>query len=270
MTAELATITPNAGDLIARAIDSGAGVDTLTSLYELQRRIQEDAARQAYFEDLARFQATVPEITKTKKAGNFMYAPLDSIIKQLNGHFERFGFAYRFNEAFKEDGKEIACIVTHNLGHTETSSVFVPLYVGAGKTNKAQDYGGVSTYGKRLSLCSAFGLVVDSDDDGSSAGPNHILKVITMVKALRSFWEEATVIINFFDNGSASIEEAAQAYAHVTREALTAWNLAPSYGGFLSRDEREFIKSNKEFHDLVTKFRNEMSPPWHERPENQL
>jgi len=255
--------------LIARAIDAGAGVDTLTSLYELRQRIDADEARREYFKALSSFQATCPEIKRTKKAGNFKYAPLDSIIKQLAGHTERFGFSLRFDEEAAPDGKTVHCIVTHIGGHSETSTVFVPTYVGM-KTNLAQDAGGASTYGRRYAFSNAFGLVIDDDGDGAGAGPDNLSRVIGMVKELREYWDEVSVLVAFFDNGSATLEEAATAYAQLTKGALMALNLAPSYGGIFTTDERAFLKSDREFHEAVTEARNAMAPPWHERPENQL
>lgn len=270
MSAELSIIAPNAQNLIERAIDAGSGVETLSSLFDLQQRISAENARREYFMALAAFQATCPEIKKTKKGGSWKYAPLDSIIKQLGGHPERYGFSFRFDEDSTPDGKTVRCIVTHSGGHSEVSTVFVPTYVGAGKTNAAQDAGGASTYGRRYSLANAFGLVIDDDDDGESAGPNHIRKVIGMIKALRDHWEDVSIILAFFEYGSTTLEQAAQAYANFTKTALMALNLPPSFGGIFTTDERDFLKSNKEFHDAVTAARNAMVPPWHERPENQL
>ncbi len=266
---DLVTITPNAQGLIERAIDAGAGVDTLSQLFDLQQRMAGETAKREYFTALANFQSTCPEIKRTKKAGNFMYAPLDSIIKQLSGHTERYGFSFRFDETSQPDGKVVNCIVTHIAGHYETSTVFVPTYVGM-KTNVAQDAGGASTYGRRYSFANAFGLVIDDDGDAVGAAPTNLNKVIEMVKSLRSHWEDVSIIVEFFDTGSKTLEEAAQAYANLTRDALMALNLAPSYGGIFTTEERAFLKSDKEFHEAVTVARNAMSPPWHERPENQL
>ena len=167
--------------LVQLAIERGnVDVEVLERLVALEERVSERRARKAFFDALARFQAEVGPITKTKiipdNSGNerSRYAPLSAIAEHIRGPLSRNGLMYSWDSSVDADGVvDIWCIVRHVDGHEERSrfSFFVK-DAAAPKMNGVQIAGSARTYGERYSLIQALGLTTaDPDDDGNGVAP---------------------------------------------------------------------------------------------------
>ncbi len=167
-------------ELLALAISKDLDVDKLERLMAMQEQWLARVAKESYYAAMSRFQATVPELKKSKvvdftskRTGErtvYAYAPLDSIVSQIKTPLEQCGFSYRW-EFDETDLISVACIITHKDGHSEHTKMTAPAD-DSGKKNTVQQRGSTLTYLERYTLIGALGLATaDSDNDGRSSEP---------------------------------------------------------------------------------------------------
>ena len=78
------------------------------------------------------------------------------------------GLSFRHNIDNKENGIEVTCIIAHESGHSEQTSVLAPPDK-SGSKNDIQAIGSSITYLKRYTLESICGIVTtDDDNDGNT------------------------------------------------------------------------------------------------------
>ncbi len=174
MKKELAVAQNNSVEgLIAQAITAGASIDTLERLLAMRDKWMKDKAREAFVVAVAAFQTECPVIKKTKNVLNkdgrtvrYSYAPLDSAIAQMKKPLQKNGLTYRW-EAKTENGKITAtAIITHTLGHQETSSFEVGVDVD-GFMSGPQKNASALTFAKRYALFNVLGIATGDEDDDS-------------------------------------------------------------------------------------------------------
>lgn len=170
-TAQIAPVTPE--ELIAAGIEKGLPVETMERLLVMRKELRAEAAKEAYDEAMAAFQAECPVIQKDKavkfntKAGgavDYVYAPMDSIIRQVKDLIAKNGFSYKFKIKEDEGGVEAICIVTHKKGHSE-SSEFTAGGAGTALMSAAQVTSSKATYAKRNAFCNVFGITTGDEDN---------------------------------------------------------------------------------------------------------
>ena len=177
----LASVDPQA--LISQAIAAGAGIETMERLVALAREVRQMAARDAWYEAMARFQGECPSIYKTRSAtirtrqgGSYAYsfAPLDEIKPKVDPVLAKFGLSARWTSPVIEPTKvTVECLVSHELGHSESSGpVTMPIIQGQEDTgaNPMQRVAIAMTYAKRYSLLNILGLAPEADEDGGGKG----------------------------------------------------------------------------------------------------
>jgi hypothetical protein len=180
---QLATTQPTPMSIIAAAVQSGMPVETLSKLMELSQRMDADNARKAFANAKARFGAMCPpvqrrtenaqfKVTRDGRQVNRMYASLDDIAATIRKPLAECGLSYRWSDAVVEPGKlTLSCVVSHELGHSESSSATLPTESKAG-CSEAQKVGAILTYAQRYSLINALGLTsCDEDNDGNDEAP---------------------------------------------------------------------------------------------------
>lgn len=167
--------------LIAQAIDKGVSVDTMERLMAMRRELRAESAKEAFDRAMSEFQSECPMIEKRKAVLNkngesvrYKYAPLDTIIAQVRPLLKAHGFGYRIVADVQGKGKDgevmATCVVTHALGHSESSSFKVPIDMES-YMNLPQKFASALTFAKRYAFTSAFGIMTsDEDDDGTKAG----------------------------------------------------------------------------------------------------
>lgn len=265
----LDTVQSTPDRLLALAIEHNADVDKLGKLMDLEERWRATRAKEAFFEALSRFQATVASIPRGKEVKNrdgsvrYKYAPLDVVIATIRPTLLECGLSYRFETEPVEDGLRVLCFITHRQGHCESTSVVIPGVAGHG-TNSAQDAGSAISYGKRYSLTNGLGLQPEDDDDaGRLQGTGHLDTLYRMMDVLRksevmhAVW---CVKAGFHDG---DLSAGAEAYAELSKDEVAALWIAPSKGGVWTTEERKRIKSDEEFQAMVQARREETD--WHTR-----
>ena len=271
--APIATMGP--AQLIALAIKSGADVDRLGKLMDLQERHDATQARKAYLEAIADFQATCPPIPRNKKVYNkaaagveptvrYSYASLDQILSTVREPLRACGLAVRWSQTETSESITVTCHLTHMLGHEERSPMDIPHVSGHG-TNFAQDRGSANSYGRRYTLINALGIQAEDDDDGQAAAPQHTTVLLKHNDALR---DNLPLILCCKENlqQGGDISAAAEAYAELEPGEVAALWVAPSKGGIWTTDERRRIKSDEEFQAMVHQRREDSD--WYTRQGN--
>lgn len=168
--------------LIELALVQKVDVSVIERLVALEERIQVRNARAAFMDAMARFKATCPPVPRRSENTQFSvtkngmkvartYASLEDIEATIRGPLGECGLAFRWSDSRVDNGLlTTACIVSHVGGHSESSSVVIPVAVRSG-ANEQQQYGSAMTYAQRYSLIQALGLTsCDEDVDGEDAG----------------------------------------------------------------------------------------------------
>ncbi len=128
-----------------------------------------------FYDKFQKFQNECPQIVKTEKVitahGEYYYAPLDEIRKQIHPLLNKYRLTYRWD--FSETNGDIVCtcIITDSETGYEISST-MRSSKDATMENDVQAVGSATTYLQRYTLVSVLGLTsVDMDDDGRSSAP---------------------------------------------------------------------------------------------------
>lgn len=161
-------ITPM--ELISRASASGASIDQMQQLFELQLRYEANEARKAYNDAMSNFREKAPAIAKTRTGHNIKYAGLSESIEAIQPLLSQFGLSHQWKT--KQDGNQISveCTITHRLGHAESTSLSSAPDT-SGSKNAIQSIGSTVSYLERYTLYAILGLSSrEMDDNGKGSG----------------------------------------------------------------------------------------------------
>jgi hypothetical protein len=147
---------------------------------------------------MALWGAAAPDITKDRKVsyGNTAYshASLPNVTKSVNDTMSPFGLKSSWRTEQPEGKVKVTCIVSHTLGHSESTSLTAAAD-DSGSKNAIQAMGSTISYLERYTLLAITGLAAhDMDDDGkatsSSKEPEFITKaqVKTIEKRLKEIY----------------------------------------------------------------------------------
>ncbi len=171
----LVPVTPM--DMLNRAVQSGASLEMVTKLMDLQDRYKASQALEAFNEAMAGAKAEIPTITKNREVDftspkgrtNYRYEDLGNIAKTVQPILAKHGLSYRYRATSNvNEPVTVTCIVSHRAGHYEE----ITLTAGrdeSGNKNSIQAVGSTITYLQRMTLKAALGLAVSNDDDGKQA-----------------------------------------------------------------------------------------------------
>jgi ERF superfamily len=172
---ELASLTPV--ELLRIAVTQNANIDQLTKLMDLQERWERREAKRAYDAAMKQFKANPPRITKNhhvhfeakdraKGPTDYRHSTLDHVCDAITGALARVGIAHRWKIAQNGEWFNVTCILTHELGHSEETTL-PGAADNTGNKNSIQAVGSTVTYLQRYTLLAATGLATtDQDDDG--------------------------------------------------------------------------------------------------------
>lgn len=164
---DLQVITPMS--LIQQASQSGSTIEQMEQLFQLQLRWEENEARKAYHSAMSNFRSSCPTIDKARKAHNNKYAGLAESIEAIKPFLAENGLSHQWKT--KQDGTlvTVECIVTHILGHSESTSLSAAPD-NSGSKNSIQAIGSTVSYLQRYTLYAILGLSSrEMDDDGQTA-----------------------------------------------------------------------------------------------------
>lgn len=160
------------------AMNPDVDIDKMERLLQMQERVMDRNAEQAFTAAMVQTQRMMPVIQP--KARNEQtrssYAKLDNINKLAQPVYTEHGFSCVFGEADspKEDCIRIVCDLSHEQGHTRRYHYDVPLDLTGlkGNQNKTRTHasGSSASYGRRYLTIMMFNLTIGDDDDGNAAG----------------------------------------------------------------------------------------------------
>jgi len=168
----------NPANLIAQAIEKGLGIEQLQGLMDLQERWEKKEARKKFFHALAKFQTIVPKLQKSKNVSvptrtggsfSYKYADLGAISETIKKPLSECGLTYRWEFHETNQQMKVTCLISHEDGHTESTSMEGGKDASGAK-NDIQQKGSTHTYLQRYTLIGALGLTTaDQDNDGKTA-----------------------------------------------------------------------------------------------------
>jgi hypothetical protein len=170
-------------DLLTRAVEKGASLETLERLVALAKDVREVQAREAWHYAMAEFQRRCPSIKKTATAQiatakgyySYRYAALDEIMEVIRPLLGELGLSVSWSTRVEPQRVIISCRIAHVLGHSENSGeVSMPIADSQDRSggNPAQKVGSALTYARRYSLLCVTGLSPEDDDDGQAMHPS--------------------------------------------------------------------------------------------------
>lgn len=173
--AALVPVTPM--DMLNRAVQSGASLEMVAKLMDLQDRWKASQSLEAFNEAMASAKAEIPTISKNREVDftsakgrtHYRYEDLGNIANTVQPILAKHGLSYRYRATSNvNEPVTVTCIVSHRAGHYEE----ITLTAGrdeSGNKNSIQAVGSTITYLQRMTLKAALGLAVSNDDDGKQA-----------------------------------------------------------------------------------------------------
>lgn len=176
-TREGVAMTP--AEMLASAVQSGANIETLERLIALQERWEAANARKAFDAAISAAKAQIPTISKNRGVGfesrrtgtstSYRFADFGEISRVVSPILAAHGLSYRFRTQQGDKQVRVTCIVSHEGGHSEETTLQAP-EDHSGNKNPIQAIGSAVTFLQRYTLTAALGLATSEDDDGKAAG----------------------------------------------------------------------------------------------------
>ena len=178
---ESSAIAPvNVQALMQSALDKGSdGVAALERLVALHGQLKADAAREAFFDALSRFQGECVSIHKNRRAKiqsrsggeyGYSFADLDQIVRQTRPILQKHGLSVTFDSVVEGGAMHTTCTLRHVQGHYEQSKFSCPIGSSNPGMSDQQKFGGAYTFSRRYALIGVLGLAT-TDDDTDGAEP---------------------------------------------------------------------------------------------------
>jgi len=180
---EIVAAPPTASGPLAmalQAVKSGLSIADMRDLLSLQKDWEANEARKAYVAAMAEFKRNPPEIFKRKQVSfttrdgdttSYAHATLGDVTTAIINGLSQHGISHRWDTAQDAGKIVVTCILTHSLGHSESTSL-EGSPDASGKKNSIQQVASTVTYLQRYTLLGASGLATKDivDDDGAGAG----------------------------------------------------------------------------------------------------
>jgi hypothetical protein len=160
--------------LLEMAMQQGASLEQLEKFMDLKECHDSNEAKKAFTLALSNFKSEGVEIGKDKEvsySGTFYtHASLGNIIATATPVLSNHGFSHRWETAQTDNTITVKCILTHALGHSESTQL-QSAPDASGKKNAIQSIASAITYLERYTFLAITGLAVQDqlDDDGANA-----------------------------------------------------------------------------------------------------
>lgn len=145
-----------------------ADMDKLDKMLDMQERILNRSAKQAFTADLAAMQTELPLVAKNGKGHNSAkYAKLEDINEAIRPALQKYGFAVTFRIRQSEKFMTVTALLSHKMGHSEETELLLPLD-HSGSKNGVQAVGSTVSYGKRYTIGALLNISTGDDNDGGA------------------------------------------------------------------------------------------------------
>jgi len=149
-------------------------------MFALDIKAKERQAKEAYYKAMARWASDAPVIIKDKevsyKAGGgttaYKHAGLGNVTQAINTSMSQYGLHASWTTTQPEGKITVECVVTHELGHSESTSLTADADT-SGSKNPIQAIGSTVSYLERYTILALTGLAThEQDTDGITANGN--------------------------------------------------------------------------------------------------
>lgn len=154
--------------LLEIAITNGADIEKLEKLMAMQERYEANEARKAFLADMNAFRAEAIVVYKDAEGHNSKYAKLSSVVKHVVPIMAKHNLTHRWVTESVDGGTKVTCVLTHELGHSEQSSMTAPPET-SGSKNSIQAMGSTVSYLQRYTFQAVTGIVASDDDNDAHA-----------------------------------------------------------------------------------------------------
>lgn len=165
---EIPSINPVS--LIQLAIEKGMDITAMERLFDMQQRWEKSEAIKAFNKSFSNFQYNCPTVPKNAyKDSRFNSSSLEDIANNIREPLMQNGLSYRFKQAPDGELLHVTCIIQHEMGHSEETTLTAARDKSGGK-NDIQGLGSTNAYLYRYTLKAALGIAdSECDDDGKNA-----------------------------------------------------------------------------------------------------
>ncbi|WP_052951408.1 ERF family protein [Devosia soli] len=163
-------------DMIRQAVAAGQPLDVIRELKNMATELAAEEAQRAFDKAIAAAKAEIKPVVRTEKGHNGKYADLAAIADAVDPILSRHGLNYRHRTAQANGAITITCILSHELGHREETSITAGADT-SGNKNSIQALGSTQTYLMRYTLVAALGLSTTKDDDGNAGGAGELVSI---------------------------------------------------------------------------------------------
>ena len=191
---ELATTTTTPAELLRLAVEQGGSIEAMSALMDMQLKWEANEARKAYHAAMAAFKAAPPTVRKDREVKygntNYKHATLANVTATISSALSQHGLTASWRTDQAGGQVSVTCTITHELGHSESTSLTAPAD-NSGSKNAIQAIGSAVTYLQRYTLLALTGLAAtDQDDDGVAAGqrwadPDAVKRIIKGIEDLQ-------------------------------------------------------------------------------------
>ena len=185
--------------MMMQAMAQGADVDQIEKMMALQERWDANQAKKAYVKAMAAFKANPPKIIKDKlvsyKATKYSHASLGNVTQSISEGLGAHGLSAAWETIQLDKGMiKVVCIITHEIGHSESTSLSAMPDV-SGSKNSIQAIGSTVSYLQRYTILAITGLATqDQDNDGRASQATAKLVDEKQISQLVDCMNEAGVV----------------------------------------------------------------------------
>lgn len=171
-------------EVIARAArDPNVDIDKMERLIAMRERVEDRAAKSAYFSALANMQPNLPVITERggikDRSGKVQstYALWEDVNEAIRPVLAEYGFALSFKTRRSENEITVTGVLSHKDGHSEETELSLPSDA-SGSKNAVQAVGSSTSYGKRYTAFALLNITSQGeDDDGARGGSPELVSI---------------------------------------------------------------------------------------------
>lgn len=166
------------------ATSPDADLAKLEKMIELQERVLDRNAKQAFAAAIAAMQAEMPEVVERgkikaqlKNGGTMQtaFATFEDINAAVRPILQKHGFAITFRIKQLEGSIKVTAVLSHREGHSEETDIVLPSDA-SGSKNAVQAVGSSVSYGKRYTMSALLNIATRGEDD-DAAGAVAVKKV---------------------------------------------------------------------------------------------
>jgi hypothetical protein len=180
------------------ARDPAVDIDKMERLMAMHERMLARQAKAAYSAALAELQPKLPVVSErggiTNSAGKVQstYALWEDVVTAITPMLSAHGFALSFRVGRDGDRQTVTGILSHRDGHSEETTLSLPLDM-SGSKNAVQGVGSTVSYGKRYTTQALLNIVSGGEDDDGQGGKGNTLITAEQKQQLVALMQETGV-----------------------------------------------------------------------------